>query len=176
MSPQRMLPGMAAGVANPSDVVMTPRHIARAIVAHFKPSGRILDPARGDGAFFDEMPGADWCEVREGRDFFDWTEPVDWIVTNPPYSILMEFAQRACDLATNVVLLHPVSRVTFMTSKLRQAIRRGLREMLVVGDGRRALGFPEDYCHAAIHYQRGYLGPIAVSFLDPEKTGSQEGS
>jgi len=55
------------GIVNPNDVWMTPPPIAADIVNRFKPTGRILDPCRGDGAFWNVMPGAEWCEAREGR-------------------------------------------------------------------------------------------------------------
>jgi hypothetical protein len=34
---------------------MTPPALAETIVRHFKPSGRVLDPVRGDAAFFDAL-------------------------------------------------------------------------------------------------------------------------
>jgi len=30
----------------------------------------------------------DWTEISEERDFFKYNKMVDWVVTNPPYSIL----------------------------------------------------------------------------------------
>ncbi len=71
---------------DPSDVVYTPDWCAQDMLDWFKPCGRVLDPCKGAGAFFDKMPaGAEWCEIREGRDFFEWREPMNWIVSNPPY-------------------------------------------------------------------------------------------
>jgi hypothetical protein len=89
---------LLGGNVNPNDVWMTPPPIAADIVNHFKPTGRILDPCRGDGAFWNVMPGAEWCEAREGRNFYDWNEPVDWIVSNPPYSIYDDFMTHAMRL------------------------------------------------------------------------------
>lgn len=63
---------------NPNDVVFTQDHIARDIVRYFKPTGRMLDPCCGNGAFLKYMPGADWCEITKGKDFFEWKDPVDW--------------------------------------------------------------------------------------------------
>ncbi len=78
---------------NPRDVVLTKPRIAEMIVKHFKPSGRVLDPCRGPGAFWKHMPGAEWCEIEEGRDFLEWTQPMDWIVSNPPYSNFWDFGK-----------------------------------------------------------------------------------
>ncbi|MDA8412999.1 MAG: hypothetical protein M0023_04335 [Desulfobacteraceae bacterium] len=87
---QPYLLGIAHEVQDQTDIVFTPADVARDVVAHFAPSGRILDPCKGDGAFFDHLPsGAEFCELKDGKDFFHWTEPVDWIVSNPPYSIFL---------------------------------------------------------------------------------------
>ena len=67
----------------------------------------MLDPCRGGGAFWRHMPGAEWCEAAEGRDFFAWTEPVDWIVSNPPYSTFKPWMLHSFTLAT-LVQLDPI--------------------------------------------------------------------
>jgi hypothetical protein len=66
------------------DVVYTPAWCAADMVDHFQPSGRVLDPCKGVGVFLDYLPDAEWCEITEGRDFFDWHDQVDWVVSNPP--------------------------------------------------------------------------------------------
>lgn len=58
------------GISNsPADIVYTPIAIAKEIINRYKPSGRILDPCKGSGAFYNSMPGSDWCEITEGRKF-----------------------------------------------------------------------------------------------------------
>ena len=70
---------------NPADVVPTQQWIADDIVQHFQPKGICLDPCRGDGVFYQRLPaGSLWCEIREGRDFFDFNDRVDWCMSNPP--------------------------------------------------------------------------------------------
>ncbi len=44
---------------NPRDVVYTPDDVARDVVAFFKPTGKILEPSAGKGAFLKYLPGAD---------------------------------------------------------------------------------------------------------------------
>ena len=53
---------------------MTPEYLAKEIIEHFNPTGRILDPCRGEGAFYDNYPEGDhdWCELGEGRDFLQY--------------------------------------------------------------------------------------------------------
>ena len=53
----------------------------------------VLDPFLGDGAFYEQYPSyvkKDWCEIDNGRDFFEYNKEVDWIISNPPYSKLNE--------------------------------------------------------------------------------------
>jgi hypothetical protein len=54
---------------NGNDRIYTPPFLAKLIIEHFKPQGKILEPCRGKGAFSDLMPGCDWCEIDEGKDF-----------------------------------------------------------------------------------------------------------
>jgi hypothetical protein len=47
------------------DIVMTPEWLAIEIIDHFSPSGIILDPCRGEGAFYDNFntETKEWCEL-----------------------------------------------------------------------------------------------------------------
>ena len=151
-------------VGNSDDVVMTPRDVARDVVNHFRPSGLILDPCRGSGAFADAMPGSDWCEVTEGRDFYNWRKPVDWIISNPPYSIFADFLRHSFTVAEHIVYLIPVNKV-FNSDRIMREIWTwgGVPEIYVVGGGA-ALDFPIGFCIGAVHFQRNYAGPINVTF------------
>ena len=52
------------------DVVFTPDWVAKDIFDFFKPTGVILDPCRGGGAFHKFMPsGSPFCEITDGKDF-----------------------------------------------------------------------------------------------------------
>ena len=104
------LPGLETESVRGDDIILTPPDVARDVVKFFAPRGRVLDPCRGNGAFADEMPGCDWCEIRDGKDFFGWREPVDWIVSNPPYSIFSEFLRHSFVVAENIVYLIPSIR------------------------------------------------------------------
>lgn len=96
---------MALVPKNGNDVIFTPPALAAAIVNHFNPTGKILEPCRGAGAFADAMPGCDWCELSEGKDFLTHTGEYDWIVTNPPWSKLRLFLNKSMELSDNVVFL-----------------------------------------------------------------------
>lgn len=148
------------------DVVYTPDWLAELVIDHFKPAGRCLDPCRGDGAFHSRLPGADWCEIAEGRDFFAWSDQVDWVIGNPPYSCLLGWIRHSFRIAENVVYLMPLHRV-FASYEFINDLQRwgGVREILVVGTGATA-GFPFGHCLGVVHYKRGYSGETRWSQLD----------
>lgn len=161
---QMLLPGMEANEALATDVVLTPDVIAHDIVQHFRPSGRILDPCRGNGAFWQYMPGADWCECRQGRDFFAWTEKVDWIVSNPPYSIFAEWLVHSLEIATDIVYLIPLAKVFSAEKRIRDIYRvGGIVETRLYGTGT-AMGFPFGWPCGAVHIRVGYKGPMEWTF------------
>jgi hypothetical protein len=150
------------------DVVYTPDWLALAVVEHFKPAGRCLDPCKGDGAFLKHMPGAEWCEIAEGRDYLLWQDPVDWIVGNPPYSNLLGWIRHGFKHADNIVYLIPLHRV-FASHEFLRDLRTygGIPGILVIGTGATA-GFPFGHALGAVHYQRGYTGPTEWTFYRKE--------
>lgn len=149
-----------SGEATASDRVMTPSAIAKAVVEHFKPSGTMLEPAKGSGSFLQFLPGADWCEITEGRDFFDYTGRVDWILTNPPYSIYDKFLEKCFEVADNVVLLVPLQKA-FKSLKNQDLVDSygGLYEIAIIGGGAKC-GFAFGFLTGCLYYKRGYSGPI----------------
>lgn len=142
------------------DVVFTPEHVAIAMVKHFRPSGKVLDPCKGDGVFLRQMPGADYCELQEGRDFFEWEEQVDWIISNPPYSVYADWLRHSFRIAKNIVYLIPINKA-FNSSKMLQETYEwgGIAEIVHVGPGS-SLKFPVGFAVGAVHYKRGHQGGI----------------
>lgn len=67
----------------------TPKDIACKIINDIPilSSDVVLDPFLGDGVFYDNFPNCikQYCEIEQGKSFFDWVEPVDWIISNPPF-------------------------------------------------------------------------------------------
>ena len=142
------------------DVVFTPEHVAVAMIEHFKPCGLVLDPCKGDGVFLRNMPGAKYCELQEGTDFFNFTDRVDWIISNPPYSIYSEWLQHSFEVAENIVYLIPINKA-FNSSAMLKATYDwgGIAEIVHVGPGSK-LKFPVGFAVGAVHYKRGYQGAI----------------
>jgi hypothetical protein len=157
---------MTRGQRNYSDVHYTAHAVAKAVVNHFAPSGMCLEPFRGEDAFFRHMPpGTDWCEIREGRDFFQWTEQVDWIVTNPPFSNMTRVFEHAFTVAENCVFVMPISKYWSSAPRIDAAEKYGgLVEIAHLGRGR-DIGFDIGFPFAAMHFMRSYSGKIRQTTL-----------
>jgi hypothetical protein len=51
---------------------------------------KVLEPFKGEGAFYDAFPDfveKDWCEITAGRDYKDYEGEFDWVVSNPPFRL-----------------------------------------------------------------------------------------
>ena len=150
---------------NYRDVVLTPEHIAKDIIDRFKPSGKCLDPCKGDGAFLKYLPtNSDWCEIREGKDFFEYFKKVDWIVSNPPYSMFVKWVTHSFKIADNIVYLIPVDK-PFISYDFMLNLKQygGIKEMYTIGPGRWC-GFNVGFAVGAVYFKRGYKGDIKITF------------
>jgi len=144
------------------DVVFTDPKLTKRLIAHFRPTGKLLDPCRGDAAFHKNMPAdADWCEINEGRDFLRYDKLVDWIITNPPWSstTYRPIARHAFRLSRNVVFLVRLYNAlgTYARHDDFRKHRHGLKEIVVIpwkDAGMRSEGF----VLCAIHWQRDWKG------------------
>ena len=151
---------------NPADVVYTPEWVVQDMLDFFKPTGRILEPSSGRGAFLRYLPGADWCEIEQGRDFFQCHDQYNWIIGNPPYSIYTKFLHHSFDVAENIVYLVPCNK-PFNSLGLLKLVKTwgGIVHMRIYGAGKsKPIPFPIGFAMGAIHYQRGYTGPMYTSF------------
>ena len=145
----------------PNDMVMTPRHIAKQMIDFYTEEYDmsecvLLDPCRGTGAFYDQYPDycrKDWCEITEGRDFFDWPYKVDWIITNPPYSIFPEFLEKCFEVADNVALLIPLAKLVSSLKRIKMVMDYGsIVSIRIIGASK--CGFPFGFPAAAVHMKR----------------------
>ena len=139
------------------------------MVEFFKPSGRILEPAAGDGAFLKYLPGADWCEIEKGRDFYLLQEHYDWIVSNPPFTQYSQWLYKSFDIAPNILYLVPRNKA-FNGYEMMTKTRKwgGIKHMRVYGTGA-DVGFEIGFAMGALHYQKDYHGPMEISFYDIER-------
>ena len=107
----------------PNDVFFTPLSLAKiAIDMVGTNNGRWLDPFKGTGNYFNQFPteNKDWCEITDGKDFFDYNENVDVICSNPPFSKFKLVLEHCVKLNPKVINLIfgiinlTTSRVKFM--------------------------------------------------------------
>lgn len=148
-----------------NDDIQTPKELAKRIVTHFNPQGRILEPCAGDGHFLEYLPGAEWCEIKQGRDFLTYSKKVDWIITNPPWSQIRPFLQHSFCLADHVVFLMTINHA-WTKARLRIARENafGLRTFLLMDTPK---SFPQSgFQLGAVHYEKGWFGPLSVVNLD----------
>jgi len=150
------------------DLVMTPEYLAKEIIDHYHPRGLVLDPCRGNGAFYDNYSSIwcekDWCELGENKDFLTYSDKVDWIITNPPWSKMQQFLKHGMEIADNIVYLTTINHYT---------TKRRIRDMREYN-----FSVAEVYCVptplkpwpqlgfqlAAVHTQRGYGGDVKLSY------------
>lgn len=86
------------------DLYYTPNELARQLIdlVPINPGETILDPAKGQGAFFNNFPGDHWIDFNEitlGNDFYNETRKFDWLITNPPFSQLKKWLLHSAHLA-----------------------------------------------------------------------------
>lgn len=112
----------------PNDDIMTPIEISRMIIDKFLLYGTILDPFKGTGSFYDNYPKEikkDWCEIKQNKDFFLYNEHIDWIISNPPYSILDEVLEHSFEIADNIVYLVPLSKIVSSMGRIKKIKKYG---------------------------------------------------
>ena len=151
--------------SDPSDIVYTPDSVAADIVSFFPICMPCLDPCAGDGVFLKFLPqGAEYCEIRNGKDFFNYSKSVDWIVGNPPYSIFKDFLAHSFNIAENIVYIVPTNKI-FQSFKVMDLIERngGIHTMLIYGCGQN-VGFPFGFSVGAFYFKKGFNGSTKIIF------------
>jgi hypothetical protein len=151
---------------NPNDVVFTPDWLAKQICELFPIGGKVLEPCKGEGVFLNYLPkDTEWCEIVDGRNCYDYTKKVDWIVTNPPYSDFNRFLDHSFYLADNIVLLVPVAKMFKSMGTLRSIFSYGGFVSIHALPASKA-GFPFGFPCAIYYLQRGYKGETKICMLD----------
>ena len=157
--------GQTKQVKELHDEVMTPLWVCRDIKQFFNPNGTILEPCKGIGNFLTVFPNAEWCEIKEGRDFLNWKGHVDWIITNPPFSKYKEFLEHAITVSDNVVFLAILAKPFYSEGLLEKVFDwGGIVHIRIYGGGSK-LDFPIGYVVGAIHFKRGWKGATTFSWF-----------
>lgn len=93
---------------NPNDKIYTPPKVVDIMIdfCGYKEGENILEPAKGLGAIYDKLKSPkDYCEIEEDKDFFDYNKKVEWIITNPPYSLIDKFLNHTYTLCNKFCFL-----------------------------------------------------------------------
>jgi hypothetical protein len=94
------------------DKFYTPQSLVKIHLQKFKdiPHGSlILEPFYGEGVYYNEMMrmfphcSLAYTEIDKGLDFFEYKEPTDYIISNPPYSIIDKVLQHSVSLKPKVI-------------------------------------------------------------------------
>jgi len=92
------------------NIVMTKPTMAKYLIDRitFKPGELVCEPCRGDGAFYDNLPGEvikTWFEINQGRDYLgDERNCVNTTIGNPPFvprKLFWNFMVRAMETTTD---------------------------------------------------------------------------
>lgn len=88
-----------------------------------------LEPCRGSGNFYHLLANTkrDWCEIKEGRDFFDYRGHVDWIITNPPWSLARRFLIKSMQVSDNIGFLITINHIVALKARWRDIRSCGFR-------------------------------------------------
>lgn len=150
-----------------NDIVYTPDSLARALVDHFNPKGRGLEPCRGSGNIYKYLKNADYCEIQEGKDFYDYNKKVDYIFTNPPWSDIKNFLIHSYSLTDDVYMLFTINHL-WTKARLRDMKKNnfGIKEICIFDTPK---VFPQSGFQCGMVYlKRNYLGEIKYTELEYE--------
>ena len=158
---------------DPQDVVYTPDWVAADMVSFFKPSGLILDPCKGNGVFGKYLPPHEWCEITEGKDFYAWNLQVDWVFGNPPYKQMLKWVRHSMEVSKNICYLIPLDKPFISMAFINMMESWGkIKHMRAYGTGTK-LGFPIGFAVGALHFEKGYFGPMYSSVQEAHPTSRE---
>jgi hypothetical protein len=98
--------------------IETPPGLVSAIIEYYAPFISesislpfVLDPCAGlNHVFYNEISETFWCqtfycEIKEGKDFFNFEEKVDWVIGNPPFISYRQFVDHSMEIADNICFI-----------------------------------------------------------------------
>lgn len=99
-----------------NDVFYTPKSLVLEMIemCNITPDMKVLDPCKGGGIFYDNLPECkkDWCEITEGKDFFEYKDKVDLIISNPPFSLWDKWLEHTCEITDKFCYIMGVLNLT----------------------------------------------------------------
>lgn len=94
---------------SPKDVFYTPETLVKEhlelIMEYTKEEDKWFDPFYGEGVYYNAFPTniKKYTEIAMGKDFFDFKDEVDMIVSNPPYSMIDKVLEHSVSLKPRVI-------------------------------------------------------------------------
>ena len=151
---------------NPNDVVFTPDWLAKQICEMFEIEGEVLEPCKGEGVFLKYLPeNTEWCEIVDGKNFYDYHKKVDWLVTNPPYSDFNRFLEHSFELADNIILLVPLAKMFKSMGTIKTIMNYGGFVSIHFLPSSKA-GFPFGFPSGIFYIKKDYKGETLFKELN----------
>ncbi|MGL5752184.1 MAG: hypothetical protein ACRCXT_16745 [Paraclostridium sp.] len=69
-------------------------------------------------------------DIAKGQDFFNYNEKVDYIISNPPFSILTEVLEHSFKISDNVIYLIPLYKLFASNKRLDLVDKFGTYKIL----------------------------------------------
>lgn len=117
---------LADKVKKDPTIVMTKPDMAKYLLGliNFKDGDVVIEPCKGDGAFYNALPSnvkKEWCEINEGKDFLNYDQPVDITLSNPPFvprKLFWSFMTKSMDITKREIYwLINISSLNVFTPK-----------------------------------------------------------
>ena len=113
---------------NANDIIYTPKPVALIMIklCKIKSGSKVLDPSKGGGVFYDNLPTnciKDYCEISENKDFFNYNDNVDLIIGNPPYSLWDKWIEHTMKITDKFCYI--LGCFNFTDARVRKIINNG---------------------------------------------------
>ena len=111
---------------NKNDIVYTPQKVVDIMIKDIDINDSIIDSCKGRGAFYNSFKNNNkyYCEINEGKDYFDFTDKVDLNYGNPPYSILSKWLEHSYKI-TNKKIKFIIGMYSLTPVRLKKAEENG---------------------------------------------------
>ena len=140
---------LAKQVEKDPTIVMTKPEMAKHLIGliDFKDGDIVMEPCRGDGAFYNNLPDnviKEWCEINEDKDFLEYQgRKFDICLANPPFvprKLFWSFMQKSMDFTNRQIywLINISSLNVFTPKRLEEMKTKGwfIESFYVVSDKR----------------------------------------
>ena len=111
-------------------------------------------------------PNKDRCEIDKGRDFYEYNNKVDRIITNPPYSDYDNFVNHCMECADNIALLIPLAKPFSSLQRIKKMLDYGnIHSLFIFNYGASKAGFPFWFPLSIYYFKRGYKWETEIRFI-----------